>query len=215
MAWLGLLAVLAAQAGIAVEAALAVWSVESGPFDFLPGRPVLRFEAHKFWIYWGKDNAEAFDRHFQFGGRAGVAGSSWSNQKYSVHGEGHWEAFHGDQYTEYLAFDLAALLGGIEAACLASSFGGPQIMGFNHGHLGYENAAVLFRAFGGDERWQVCGFFDFCEAHGILEALRQQDWLKFAAVYNGPGQAAAYGKLIAGAHDVAVQLLQDHPRKIQ
>ena len=38
----GLLAVLAAQAGIAVEAALAVWSVESGPFDFLPGRPVLR-----------------------------------------------------------------------------------------------------------------------------------------------------------------------------
>ena len=85
---------------------------------------------------------------------------------------GEWRPFHGDQAAEYQALALAIQLAGMETACQCASFGGPQIMGFNHAIAGHESAAGLFRAFGRSERWQVLAFFDFCAAKDILPALR-------------------------------------------
>lgn len=204
----GLLRVLADEVDIPLAAALAVWMVESGTWGFEQDRPLLRFEVHKFWQHWGAGHAETFRRHFQFGGDDGVTGRAWSNHKFRNNENSAWQTFHGNQYTEYNAFDFAMSLAGKELACLSASFGGPQILGSNHGRLGYDTAAKLFDAFKSSERWHVAGFFDYCASENILGLLARLDWHGFAAVYNGPGQADTYAELINDAYLLAKAVLQ-------
>lgn len=205
----GLLAALCAASGISQAAALAVWKVECGSLTFIRGKPVLRFEAHIFFTRWGKNHEALFDRHFQFGGRGGIDGERWKQHRFRMNGQDAWRRFHGDQSTEYQALGLAEKLAGRETASLCASFGGPQIMGFNHAVIGYATALAMRQALARAERWQVCGFFDFCAAKGIIEALRAADWTAFATVYNGPGNATAYAARIAEAHAEACRLLGD------
>jgi N-acetylmuramidase len=201
----GLLQELANQTSIALPSLLAVWTVESGDLPFIVGQPVLRFEVHKFFQHWGQFNQDAFDQHLQFGGRAGIVGSAWTGHK--LFSNGNWCAFHGDQNLERATLQVAENLGGLEAACLSSSFGGPQILGSNFHLLGYPSAATMADAFGQSETWQVCGFFDYCQHHDLISALREMDWLRFATGYNGLGQALAYAGLIAEAFAVATESL--------
>jgi N-acetylmuramidase len=202
----GLMQAFAQGAGIPVAASLAVWAVESGGLAFIPDRPVLRFEIHKFWIHWGEAHADVFDAHFQFGGRGGIEGKPWLKHRFRMAAVDDWAGFHGDQDAEYRVFAFAAALGGREAACLSASFGGPQILGSNFGIIGYQSAAALFDAFAQAERWQVCGFFDYCRHHGLIGAITSQDWLAFARAYNGDGQAADYARLTGDAHQAALAL---------
>jgi hypothetical protein len=202
----GLLTTAGRIAGLDPAAMLAVWMVECGGLPFRRGRPVLRFEAHVFFARWGQQNEALFDRHFRFGGRHGIEGAKWQN--HALRDGGEWKRFHGDQDTEYEAFALAQRLAGEETACLCASFGGPQIMGFNHAIVGHDSAAAMFRAFGRSERWQVLAFFDFCAAKDILPALKHHDWAAFATVYNGPGNAAAYAAKIAEAHAETHRILK-------
>lgn len=202
----GLLHAFSRITGIEEKAALAVWQVESGGREFQRGKPVLRFEAHRFFEHWGKASSARFDAHFQFGGRAGAEGKPWINHRWRKSRDDAWQSFHGDQAREYEVFAFASSLGGIESAALSSSFGGPQILGSNFGLLGYADATSLFKAFKSSERWHVCGFFDYCRAKDIVEAIKARQWLDFAAAYNGPGQAEAYARLIENAHLLARQL---------
>lgn len=195
-------------AGLPPAAALAVWMVESGNLKFVRARPVLRFENHKFFNTWGKEHEHLFDQHFQFGGRKDIQGRAWEQHRYRTSSAGEWQRFHGDQSAEYEVFALASRLAGREAACLSCSFGGPQIMGFNHALVGYRSASEMFRAFGRSERWQVCGFFDFCHANNLIGTLAKQNWHGFATVYNGPGNADTYAAKIAEAYAVAAELLK-------
>lgn len=194
-------------ASLEAPAMLAVWMVECGGLPFVRGKPVLRFEAHVFFARWGERNEALFDQHFRFGGRNGIEGAKWQN--HAMRSMDEWQRFHGDQAREYEALRLAAHLAGLETACQCASFGGPQIMGFNHALVGYGAAADMFRAFGRSERWQVLAFFDFCAGKDILGALRSHDWMRFATIYNGPGNAAAYAEKIAAAHEAARHLLKD------
>jgi len=202
----GLLERMGRVSGIDPAAALAVWAVESSAAPFVRGRPILRFENHVFFARWGKDHESDFDCHFRFGSRGDVAGSRWEQHRFRAAPRGEWQRFHGDQSLEYQAFALAQRLAGRETACLSASVGGPQIMGFNHAVVGYANAAAMFAAFARSERWQVLGFFDFCKAKDLVPAIRQHRWHDFAAVYNGPGNAAAYAAKIAAAFDEARSL---------
>lgn len=204
----GLLGRLCENLGIAPAAALAVWKVECGALAFIRGRPVLRFEAHVFFNRWGKDHEALFDSHFQFGGRNGIEGARWEQHRIRQNEQDEWRRFHGDQSTEYQALGLAEKLAGRETASLCVSFGGPQIMGFNHEVIGYETALEMRQAFARSERWQVCGFFDFCAAKGIIGALQVKDWTSFATAYNGPGNAITYAARIAEAHAEACLLLE-------
>lgn len=207
----GLLSKAGQIAGLDPPAMLAVWMVECGGLPFLKGKPVLRFEPHVFFARWGKQNEARFDQHVRFGGRNGTEGAAWQNHAMRAGPQDDWHRFHGDQAKEYAALHLAARLAGREAACQCASFGGPQIMGFNHALVGYGTASEMFRAFGRSERWQVLAFFDFCAEKDILGALRTQDWTRFATIYNGPGNAAAYAGKIADAHAGTLQLLKDNP----
>ena len=202
----GLLTALSSDVDVSVEATLAVWQVESGGLPHVENRPVLRFENHKFFEHWGKNNTASFDSHFQFGGRKGIAGKKWENHRFRRDASQPWRTFHGDQAKEYDVFEFASGLGGLEPACLASSFGGPQILGSNYEVLGYDSATALFRAFQESERWHVCGFFDFCRSNNLIDEIQQQRWVKFAEGYNGKGQAEAYGAKIQEAFEAALEL---------
>jgi N-acetylmuramidase len=198
----GLIEDLARACGIKSKAALAVWLVESGGYSFLRGKPVLRFEVHKLWQHWGSQNAVEFEQHFQFGGHNGVEGKSWQNHQWRGTVSDAWRKVHaGSQESEYEVFKLATRLAGRENACLSASFGGPQILGSNHAVIGYGSAAALFEAFAKSERWQVLGFFDFVQAKELLGALAAEDWLAFARVYNGEGNATVYADRIKQAYD--------------
>ncbi len=198
----GLLTTLSARTEIAPAAALAVWNVESGNFPFLKGKPVLRLECHKLWEEWGHTDPEHFDAHFQFGGHADIAGLGWTNHRFRQR-DGEWRNLHGSQQVEYEAFALARRLAGVEVACRASSFGGPQVMGFNHAKLGYSDAVSLYRAFGKSLRAQVLGFFDFCRSENLFPALKARDWHAFARVYNGPSRTDSYAEKINDAFILA------------
>lgn len=198
----GLLKHLATAQNMPVGGALAVWQVESGGADFVVDHAILRFENHKFFQHWGQHNQADFDAHFRFGGRAGVGGQPWTNHKWRP-GNGAFQIFHGDQSKEYAVFDFATNEGGKEAASLSSSFGGPQVLGSNFAILGYPNATALAQAFQESERWHVCGFYDFCVGANAIVRIRNKQWVQFARIYNGAGQADLYGGRIKDAFDAS------------
>lgn len=108
--------------------------------------------------------------------------------------------FHGKQDQEWRVFEFARKLN--EPAAMRSiSMGGPQIMGFNHSRIGYDSAGEMFHAFESDIRYHVLGLFDYIKGSGttspMIEALQRNNFESFASYYNGPGQAAHYGHLIA------------------
>ncbi|MFO1143403.1 MAG: N-acetylmuramidase domain-containing protein [Amaricoccus sp.] len=202
----GLLEVMGSRLSLDPVAALAVWYVESGGRDFEAGRPVARFENHKFFAHWGKAHPDDFDRHFRFGGRGGVRGKSWQNHAYRVAEAGDFRPSHvDDQAVEYEAFRLGERLGGHEAACLSASWGGPQILGSNFDACGYASGAELVAAFASDERWQVLGFADFCRDKALIEVIRDRDWIRFGDRYNGDGKV--YGPKIEAAFALKAALL--------
>lgn len=182
----GLIDLLASQNGLDPIAVLAVWYVESSGRSFTVGKPIIRFENHIFFDYWGHDHAAQFDRHFQFAGRAGITGKRRSlNHKFRKSGSGAFAEFHGSQEKEYEVLEFAASIANREEACFSISMGGPQIMGFNRHYCGYPSAADMFDNFALDERWHVLGFFDFVQSKSLIDELANLAWDNFSIGYNG------------------------------
>jgi len=185
-------------------AALAVWMVESGGRAFVKNEPVLRFENHVYWDRWGGDHAATFDQHFVFGGH-GAIGKRWEGHKWRKDRKDAWKSFHGTQAGEYEVYRFAKTLSGRELAAQSASWGGTQVMGFNHALTGYASACDMVDAFMDDERWQVLGFFDFCRSAGLIGAIKAQDWVTFGNGYNGPGGGASYGPKLKSIVDLKRQ----------
>jgi len=74
-----------------------------------------------------------------------------------------------------------------EAALRSASYGKFQIMGFNHRSCLYADVEAFYRAMGMDEQAQLDAFCHFIRAMGMLQPLKDLDWVKFARRYNGPG----------------------------
>jgi hypothetical protein len=209
----GLMRALSQEVGFELPAALAVWRVESGGREHTPGRLIIRFENHVFFRSWGERNRSLYDRHFRHGGHNGHPGRSWEGHQIRGSESGAFEPLHtGSQEDEYRALRLATRLAGDDIALRCISMGGPQVMGFNHGKLGYASPRQMYDAFQADERFHVLGFFDFCRetpapARGdLVRHLRERNWNEFARFYNGSGQVAAYGGMIARSFQEAATL---------
>lgn len=86
-----------------------------------------------------------------------------------------------------------------EAACRAASWGGFQVMGFNHAAAGYDAAALMVRGYA-DPVAQVASFAALIVDWDLDGAVRAHDWLTFAARYNGSGQAPVYAAKIESAY---------------
>jgi len=206
----GLLAVLADRIGIDPAYAVAVVCVESGGQGFgADGRVIIRFENHIFRRYLGEAGAATFNRHFQVNGA-----QAWMGHTFRASSRQPWQAFHGSQHLEWQAYEVARAINE-DAATRSISMGLPQVMGFNHGLLGYDTPRALLAFMGADIRFQLLGMFDFIAGPGGqgqgVAALRAGDFDRFATLYNGPGQARYYGDLIA-SHVRAFHRLKPAPR---
>lgn len=86
-----------------------------------------------------------------------------------------------------------------ELAYRASSWGAPQIMGFNYKDAGFQSAAQMVEAFY-DPALQVAAFVTLIDSWGLGSAVRSHDWHTFASRYNGPGKARDYAGKIERAY---------------
>lgn len=188
----GLIDPLCRKIGIAPAAAVAVLCVESGGRAFDGARMIIRFEAHIFYKHWGRHNPETFRRSFRFD-----AHEPWKEQQFDD-GNGFRPIHDHSQAREWEVFEAACRLDR-RAALRSISMGAPQIMGFNHGTIGYDDVEEMFERFR-DPRYQILGMFDFIKGSGsaspMVQALQQQNYEAFATRYNGGGQAAVYGSRI-------------------
>ena len=171
-------------------AAVAVLVTESAGDGFQNGRMKIRFENHIFRQYWGQQNAERFAQHF-----ACDAAESWKGHQWRADPNAPWQPCHQSQENEWQVFEFARQLDE-RAAMYSISMGAPQIMGFNHTSIGYGTVQAMFQAFANDARAQLTSLFRFMEVNGLVDAVRSGDYVSFARVYNGPGQADYYASLI-------------------
>jgi hypothetical protein len=93
-----------------------------------------------------------------------------------------------------------AYLDSAPAALRATSWGAPQIMGFNARAAGFNTAAEMVQRLADDEDEHVWAFVRLIQDWGLRPALVAHDWRAFAARYNGPGQVDRYAGLLEAAY---------------
>lgn len=181
----------AERLGIDPAVAVAVLLAESSGDGFAPdGRLLIRFENHIFLDRWGSQNKAVFDRFFAFKQQ-----EPWKEHRWRSREEEGWQNCHQSQAQEWQVLGFARNF--IEDPALESiSMGASQIMGFNFQMLGYASPRAMFDDFQTGEEAQIRGLFRFIEARGLVEPLRQGDYIAFARGYNGSGQPEYYASLI-------------------
>lgn len=165
----------ASHLNVDVATVKAVWEVEAAGRPFRSDNTVeRRFEPHHF------------------------PKECWKIIGFSPNGKAPWRASLAlSRSARETMFDRAAKLD-LEAACSATSWGGPQIMGFNATPCGFTSARVMVEFMAESEGNQISCFVQFCRDQGLATYLRARDWAGFARRYNGNGQVSAYaGKLEA------------------
>jgi peptidoglycan hydrolase-like protein with peptidoglycan-binding domain len=65
--------------------------------------------------------------------------------------------------------------------------------------VGYDDIEEFVRDLCDSEANHLEVYLRFCEARGLNDALRTQDWENFALRYNGPGQVAYYAAALRAA----------------
>jgi hypothetical protein len=195
-----LLRVLAESLEFEPGAAVAVFSAESGGAGFGPeGRLTIRFENHHFYRHWGKAHRNVFDAHYRFD-----AAKTWTGHRWRASAAGAFERVHKDQNSEWRAFDFARALDDT-AAKLSVSMGAPQILGSNYAAAGFESVHEMFQEFSASERAQIVAFFTFLQGTEAqprkVMALQRLDFVRFAELYNGAGNAAVYGARIGSIYE--------------
>lgn len=161
--------------GCDVAAIRAVWEVEAGGQHFrADGSVIRRFEPHHF------------PRRF------------WGQIGFAVrNGEAPWRA--SLRLSTEDMFQDAAMLDA-DAAMVATSWGAPQIMGFNHADAGFASARDMVAHMAVSAAHQLGAFVQLVEAWGIAGAIRAHDWRAFARRYNGSGQVERYAALMESAY---------------
>lgn len=193
-------------ATIDINAAIAVFAVESGGqgIDTKYRRPIIRFEVHKFYELYGRNDPGAFNEYFEFS----RTGKRWTEHAYRLRTTDNWIKLHtGEQQLEWEALYRAMQLSNesFSPAIQSASWGAPQLMGYHYKRLGYESAHEMMKdAFRIDA--QVAMFIRFVLTDVRLsDALATHDWFTFARVYNGSGQVPQYAEWIKSAYDAAVR----------
>ncbi len=137
---------------------------------------------------------------------AGLAYRSWGTKKYPK--------------SSFSRIDKCAAIAGEEVAALSTSWGMPQIVGFNHKAAGFPTAVAMVKSFALSEANQIGGMINFIKANkGMLAALNaavpgdKESWRPFARPYNGPSYAKHnYHGRLANAHKKWDKRLSDHKK---
>jgi hypothetical protein len=173
---------------------MAILDVESGAAFGPGGRMVIRFEAHIFKNELRND--ALFGEHFRI-----AESRPWEQPAYFRNGS-EWFSIHANQESEWAALGVAQRLN--ETAALRSiSMGRPQIMGFNHGRVGYPSVKAMFAAFAdrsSGEAAQIIAFLNYMLTDAALvRAIKERNWRAIAAAYNGVGGVDVYAPRLEAA----------------
>ena len=79
-----------------------------------------------------------------------------------------------------------------EAALLSTSYGLPQLMGFNWKVTPFDSVHSMVAAFQNSCEAQIMGFFEFVAHNNLIDAIQNQHWTQFVSGYNGPGNVPTY-----------------------
>ena len=198
----GLLTRLRDDKQIDTACSVAVLCVESSGKGFEQNnlnRMIIRFENHKFWKYWGKNDPARFNQHFLYD-----SAKVWKGHRWRPNPAEDWRSFHGSQRAEWEALTFARSIDN-DAALMSISMGAPQIMGFHFERLGYRSVQEMFDDFSKDIGAQIKGLFDFL-SDAMVQKLQRQDFVGFAGLYNGSGQKEKYGRWIKSHFDAFKRL---------
>ena len=99
-----------------------------------------------------------------------------------------------------------------DAALLSTSYGLPQLMGFNWQVTRHPGVKAMVLAFQDSCEEQVAGFFNFVEQNGLTGYILNADWRAFTRRYNGPGNVEAYAGGLIRALKVVNSLKEDGAR---
>jgi len=95
------------------------------------------------------------------------------------------------------------------AALESTSYGLPQIMGFNAQTINYSSAEKLLLAFQNSCEAQVQGFFRFLQANKLIPVVNDHNWELFARKYNGPGNVATYQSRLSRTMEMIDFMIED------
>lgn len=168
----------AQKLGVSVAHIRAVAELESRGRGFLPtGEPVILFERHVFRNF---TNGFYSKQYPEISGAPGGYGAGGQNQ--------------------HRKLALAASLNR-DAALQSASWGVFQVMGFNWKLCGYESLQHFINAMYRSERDHLDACIRFIQGAGLVPALKNKDWARFARGYNGPGYAKnKYDTKLAAAY---------------
>jgi hypothetical protein len=169
----------AQELNVEVAAVRAVAEVESRDQGFENGRPIIRYELHKF------RNGEG-----TFAGTAGIYDRTHRHLSQRKRAAG--EQYHnGTQPCEYSLMHAAMMLCDSNGrrrysdAWKATSWGRFQVMGFNHAAVGWSSIESFVAAMCTSEVAHLRAFVGYINAHNLARHLRNHNWEAFVEVYNG------------------------------
>lgn len=184
--------------GCGIAEVRTIWQVEAGGagLDGL-GRPKILPEKHKVRLY--------IPRNLQDDAvRDGYAFWKWTrSRQYAGFGGGRSVSSLNARYDFLRRLEEWLQKRGMNAwwwpGLMGTSWGGPQIMGFNHKLAGFDTVEEMLEAIGFSEGGQLDALVSFLEAKRLFDDICEHDWQTVARLYNGAGQVATYSRLLANA----------------
>jgi len=142
----------------------AVAKVESAGSGFLKnGAPKILFEAHQFYK---RVPVEVNDKT--------ISANGWTEAR----------KYYQGGIKEYTRLALAMSYDA-NTALQSASFGKFQIMGFNYFKAGYKDVFEFVQDMYVSEKKHLEAFLNFIEYEKLIEPMKNKDWRKFSAGYNG------------------------------
>ena len=159
------------------EAIMAVWEVEAAGQHFLKDDSVIRrFEPHHF------------------------PREHWKTLGFNPGKQAPWRASMKVSVSERERMLVAAYWIDPEAAMRATSWGAPQIMGFNFEAAGFNSATEMVKHMAFSASRQLDAFVRLIKGWNLASAMRARDWETFARRYNGSGKVQDYARKVESAY---------------
>lgn len=190
----------ATAAGFEARTVRAIVKVETGGAGFDPATGKLLIQFEPSWFRRKLSKARLLEIE-----RARLARNAGSATDAQLDLVANWETTQANavegQKREWLAFNAAFAIDKT-AAMLSTSWGLPQMMGFNHAALGFRTVDALVDSFRESEANQLRGMLAFLNSKPALaKAVRAKDWPMVAYYYNGAGyKQFNYDRRLAAAY---------------
>lgn len=166
---------LANKHGIEYACLKAVVEVEASGKGFIGDLPKILYEPHIMHRLLTKKNYITI-RNNLMKAHPNLCYPRWGTYKYGAESIQHKRLEVASQYNRDTALE-------------SCSWGLGQVMGYHWKSLGYESLQAFINDMYESEAKQLEAMIRFIKVNGLLLALKNKDWVKFARGYNGAGYA--------------------------